>query len=374
MSASPQTIRVNLAERSYDIEIASGNLQRFGAFVAERGRATHAVVITDENVQEPYAMRATESLVRAGINVDLIAVPPGEPSKSIESAIDLWQGILELEADRKTIIVAVGGGVVGDLAGFVAATFARGLRFFQVPTSLLAQVDSSVGGKVGINLPTAKNMVGAFHQPAGVLIDTASLATLPANEYRSGLAEVIKYGVILDADFFAYLESHAAEIDARQEDVLVQIIARCCQLKADVVQHDEREETGLRAILNYGHTFGHAFESLSGYGKMLHGEGVSIGMCCAARLAHRLGRVDLKFIERQQKLLERFGLPTAVPNFDRDKIIEAMQHDKKVQHGNLKFVLPNRLGHVESVGEVDVKEVRAALEATNQPNPPLLLR
>lgn len=365
MPQASQTIRVNLAERSYDIEIGSGNLQRFGAFVADRGRTTHAVVITDENVQEPYAMRATESLVREGIDVDLIAVPPGEMSKSTETAIDLWQGILELGADRKTTVVAVGGGVVGDLAGFVAATFARGLRFFQVPTSLLAMVDSSVGGKVGINLPAAKNMVGAFHQPSGVLIDTASLATLPVNEYRSGLAEVVKYGVILDADFFAYLESHAAEIDARQEDVLMQIIARCCQLKADVVQHDEREETGLRAILNYGHTFGHAFESLAGYGKLMHGEGVAIGMCCAARLAHRLGRVDLKFIERQQKLLERFGLPTTVPNFDRDKIIEAMQHDKKVQYGNLKFVLPNRLGHVESVGEVDVKEVEAALENVN---------
>ena len=374
MPASGQTIRVNLAVRSYDIEIGSGNLERLGEFVAERGRTTHAVVVTDENVQEPYAMRATESLVREGIDVELIAVAPGEASKSIEAATDLWQGMLDLGADRKSIVVAVGGGVVGDLAGFVAATFARGLRFFQVPTSLLAQVDSSVGGKVGINLPAAKNMVGAFYQPAGVLIDTATLATLPANEYRSGLAEVVKYGVILDAEFFAFLESHVAEIIARQEGVLVQVVARCCRLKADVVEHDEREETGLRAVLNYGHTFGHAFESLLGYGNLIHGEGVAIGMCCAARLAQRLGRVDSQFIERQQKLLEAFGLPTAVPDLDRDKILAAMQHDKKVQHGSVKFVLPNRLGHVESVGEIDAKEVKAALDAPYQPQPPLMLR
>jgi 3-dehydroquinate synthase len=368
----PQTIRVNLAERSYDIEIGGGGLARLGAFVTERGRTTHAVVITDENVQEPYAVPATESMVREGIDVDLIAVAPGETSKSIRAAVDLWQGILELDADRKSIVIAVGGGVVGDLAGFVAATYARGLRFFQVPTSLLAQVDSSVGGKVGINLPAAKNMVGSFYQPSGVLIDTATLATLPANEYRSGLAEVVKYGVILDADFFAYLESHVAEINARQEDVLAAVIARCCRLKADVVERDEREETGLRAILNYGHTFGHAFESLLGYGKLMHGEGVSIGMCCAARLAQRLGRVDLSFVERQQKLLEAFGLPTTVPSLNYDEIIAAMQHDKKVQHGNLKFVLPNRIGHVESVGEIDSKEVTAALEMVNQPVRPLL--
>jgi 3-dehydroquinate synthase len=374
MSVSTQTIRVNLAERSYDIEISGGNLKRLGAFVAERGPTTHAVVITDENVQEPYAVPATESLVGAGIDVELIAVPAGEPSKSIATATDLWNEILALGADRKSIVVAVGGGVVGDLAGFIAATFARGLRFFQVPTTLLSQVDSSVGGKVGINLPGAKNMVGAFHQPAGVLIDTATLATLPPNEYRCGLAEVAKYGVILDADFFAFLESHVAEIDARQNDVLAQVVARCCRLKADVVERDEYETTGLRAALNYGHTFGHAIESLSGYGALLHGDAVSIGMCCAARLAERLGRVDAKFVARQKKLLEALGLPTATPDIARDKILEAMRHDKKVQHGQLKFVLPDRIGRVELVGGIEEKDVRAALETPGQSQPPLMLR
>ena len=205
-------------------------------------------------------------------------------------AASLWQGLLELGADRKTVVAAVGGGVVGDLAGFIAATYARGLRFLQVPTSLLAQVDSSVGGKVGINLPEAKNMVGAFLQPLGVLVDTATLATLPANEYRAGLAEVVKYGVILDAEFFQYLEANTAALDrSATDDVLAHVVARCCRLKADVVEQDEREESGLRAVLNFGHTFGHAFETLCGYGKLLHGEAVAIGMVCAARLAQRLG-------------------------------------------------------------------------------------
>jgi 3-dehydroquinate synthase len=374
MPALSQTIRVNLAERSYDIEIGSGNLKRLGAFVAKRGQTTHAIVITDENVEKPYATPATESLVEAGVDVDLIAVPAGEPSKSIETATELWNEILALGADRKSIVIAVGGGVVGDLAGFIAATFARGLRFFQAPTTLLSQVDSSVGGKVGINLPAAKNMVGAFHQPAGVLIDTTTLATLPLSEYRAGLGEVVKYGVILDKEFFAFLETHVAEINDRKDDVLAQVVARCCRLKADVVEHDEREETGLRAILNYGHTFGHAFETLSGYGSLLHGDAVSIGMCCAARLAEKLSRVDAKFVERQQKLLEALGLPTDAPNIDRDKILEAMRHDKKVQHGQLKFVLPDRIGHVELVGGIEEKDVRAAVESAECSKPPLLLR
>ena len=216
-----------------------------------------------------------------------------------------------------------------------------GLRFFQVPTSLLAQVDSSVGGKVGINLPEAKNMVGAFHQPAGVLIDTATLATLPANEYRSGLAEVVKYGVILDAEFFAYLEAHAAEINARQEDVLAHVIARCCRLKADVVRARRARRDGPAGGVELRpHVRPRLRIARAATASCCTAKAVAIGMCCAARLAQRLGRVDAKFVERQQKLLESFGLPIAVPNIDREKILEAMQHDKKVQHGNLKFVLP----------------------------------
>jgi 3-dehydroquinate synthase len=291
----------------------------------------------------------------------VISIEPGEASKSIEAAAGLWEGLLELGADRKSVVAAVGGGVVGDLAGFIAATFARGVRFFQAPTTLLAQVDSSVGGKVGINLPEAKNMVGAFKQPIGVLIDAATLATLQEREYRAGLGEVVKYGVILDAELFDYLEAHADALLARDHDTLVHIVTRCCRLKADVVEQDEQEESGLRAVLNYGHTFAHAFEALGGYGEILHGEAVSIGMLCASRLAERLRRVDAAFTKRQYDLLDKLGLPTAAPELDADEVLESMMHDKKVQHGQLRFVLPTRMGHVELVADVDLADARAAL-------------
>jgi 3-dehydroquinate synthase len=362
MTNHTQNVRVNLAERSYDIQIDAGNLANVGRFMADRAKITHVVAITDSNVQKPYAMRLAESLGERDIETDVIVVEPGEASKSLEVAVSLWQGLLDLGADRKTVVAAVGGGVIGDLAGFIAATFARGLRFFQVPTSLLAQVDSSVGGKVGINLPKAKNMVGAFLQPLGVLIDTATLATLPENEYRAGLAEVIKYGVVFDAEFFEYLEDHAAALNNRKEDVLAHVITRCCRLKADVVEKDEREETGLRSILNFGHTFGHAFEALSGYGALLHGEAVAIGMNCVARLARQLGRVDSEFVERLHSLLLVYGLPVEVPQFEPEKVLEAMMHDKKVQHGQLRFVLPNRLGNVEVVGNIASEDILAALD------------
>jgi 3-dehydroquinate synthase len=355
-----QTVQVRLAERSYDIEIGTGNLAGLGPLVADRCPTWHVLLITDENV-EPHAVRAGESLADEGIETDLVVVDAGEQSKSVATAELLWQKCLELGADRKSVVVAVGGGVIGDLAGFVAATFARGLRFVQVPTTLLAQVDSSVGGKVGINLPGAKNMVGAFWQPAAVLIDTAALETLPAREYRSGLAEVVKYGVILDAEFFEFLENNVAALNQRDPDVLQHVIAKCCRLKADVVEHDEREETGLRAVLNYGHTFCHAFESVMGYGTLLHGEAVAIGMLCASRLAEQLGRVDGDVTARQARLLSDLGLPTTVPDADHSDLLDAMRRDKKAEAGLLRFILPSRLGHVELVGNVEERDVLAAL-------------
>jgi len=362
VSTAPETVRVNLDERSYQIEIGAGNLAEAGRVLSRLGKVSHAVVITDENVQKLHAMRVAESLSEQEIATDLMLVTPGEPSKSIGVADGLWQGLLELGADRRSVVVAVGGGVVGDLAGFVAATFARGIRFFQVPTSLLAQVDSSVGGKVGVNLPGAKNMVGAFWQPLGVLIDTATLDTLPAREYRAGLGEVVKYGVILDADLFEYLESNLSGLNERRHDVLQHVIARCCRLKADVVEMDEFEQSGLRAVLNYGHTFAHALEMLTGYGELLHGEAVSIGMLCASRLAERLGRVDAAFTQRQHQLLVALGLPVALPKLDHQEIIKTMTHDKKVEHRRLRFVLPSGMGHAELVEGIDATDVRAALE------------
>ncbi len=355
------SLRVELGPRSYDIAIGQGILGEAAAFFQHRARLSHAVVITDANVETPHGLAVAEALAENGISVDLVVVEPGEPSKSVGTAVALWEKMLELGADRKTAIVAVGGGVIGDLAGFVAATYARGITFFQVPTSLLAQVDSSVGGKVGINLPEAKNMVGAFLQPRGVLIDTETLGTLPEREYRSGLAEVVKYGVILDADFFAYLEQHAERLLGRDAGVLAPVIARCCRLKADIVQQDELEETGLRAVLNYGHTFGHAFETLSGYGQMLHGEAVARGMVCASRLAELLGRIGPDVTQCQYRLLSALGLPAEPPDLDPDEALRTMRHDKKAARGQLRFVLPSRLGHVELVSGVDEGLVRQVL-------------
>ena len=313
LNASPLTVHVALGERAYDIQIGTGVLSDCGLRLRELASSlSHVVVIADENVHN-FAQAVVQSLVAQEVRADLVGVPPGEKSKSVESATGLWRQLLALGADRKSMVMAVGGGVVGDLAGFVAATFVRGLPFCQIPTTLLAQVDSSVGGKTGVNLPGAKNMVGAFWQPAFVLIDTQVLATLPEREYVSGLAEVVKYGVILDADFFEFLENHVPQLTQRDPDTLRQVIARCCRLKADVVEADERETTGLRAVLNYGHTFAHAFEAVAGYGELLHGEAVSIGMVCASRLAELLGRISPAESDRQICLLRGLGLPTQVP-------------------------------------------------------------
>ncbi|HEY4234347.1 MAG TPA: 3-dehydroquinate synthase [Lacipirellulaceae bacterium] len=357
------TVHVNLGPRSYDIEIGSGNLTSVARFIDAEREDAHAVIITDANVDQLYAEPVAAALSEVGCEIDLLIVDPGEQSKSIDTAIELWERMLDEGTDRKSTVVAVGGGVIGDLAGFAAATFARGLPFVQVPTTLLAQVDSSVGGKVGINLPGAKNMIGAFWQPRGVVIDVGVLATLPDREFRAGMAEVVKYGVIQDADFFAYLEKNVAQINGRDAATLTHIVERCCQLKADVVEHDEREETGLRAILNYGHTFCHALEAATGYNSLLHGEGVAIGMLCASRLAERMGRVDAAFTKRQYSLLQAFGLPTAVPDLPHEELVELMYRDKKVERGKLRFVLPSRMGHVEVVRGVEIEDILMALGA-----------
>jgi len=362
VSKEANTTRVNLAERSYDIEIGSGNLAGLAPFLRARTRSGHAVIITDTHVDPLYADRLGDQLTDASWEVHLLVVEAGEASKATEVAEELWETMLEEGTDRQSIVLAIGGGVVGDLAGFVAATFMRGLQFFQLPTTLLAQVDSSVGGKVGINLPGAKNMIGAFWQPEGVLIDVDVLATLPDREYRAGLGEVVKYGVILDADFFAYLEQNTDALNAKDPAVLRHIVERCCRLKADVVEKDERETTGLRAVLNYGHTYAHAFEAAGNYGEMLHGEAVSIGMMCAARLA-KMHRVDEAFVNRQFALLEALKLPTITPDYDGEELLALMRRDKKVDDGQLRFVLPDQMGHVELVKDVRVEDVLASLKS-----------
>jgi len=358
-----QKVRIALGERSYDIEIGVGNLGFVGRLFISFGNVRHVVLMTDENVAPLYADKIAEYLAQNDLTVDMIIVEPGEESKSIAAAECLWDRMLEIGTERQSVVMAVGGGVVGDLAGFVAATFARGIRFFQVPTTLLAQVDSSVGGKVGVNLVGGKNMVGAFHQPVGVLIDTQTLDTLDDVQYLAGLGEVVKYGVALDVSLFELLETNVELLLRRDHGLMTDIIARCCRLKGDIVEQDELETTGLRAKLNYGHTFAHAYETLAGYGTLLHGTAVSIGLVDAAKLARELGRVDDEFVQRQINLNRRLGLPVRFDDVDPDQVIGLMFHDKKAVRGTLRFVLPTEIGQCELVGNVPPETVRRVLSS-----------
>ena len=360
------SLRVNLGPRSYDIAIGSGLLSEVGAFARQRSKGASAIVLADEHVTA-HADRVRDSLDKVGFKTARILVPAGEGSKSLEQAAKLYDALIDMPADRKTLVVAVGGGVMGDLGGFIAATYARGIPLLMVPTSLLAMVDSSVGGKVGVNHPRAKNMIGAFHQPIGVFIDVATLDTLPEREYLSGLAEVVKYGVILDADFFAWLESNADAILRRDPAAVQKIVHRSCELKAFVVERDEREETGLRAMLNYGHTFAHAFELAAGYGSWLHGEAVAAGMVCASRLAERRGLIPGEITERQVRLLQKFKLPIQPEAWDIDAMIGTMRTDKKSVAGELRFILPKRMGEVALFDDVPEADVRAVLSSSPLP-------
>jgi 3-dehydroquinate synthase len=358
-------LRVHLAERSYDIVVTENDWPGFGAFARQRAKGTSALVVADTNVRD-HAESARRALEMAGFKTALAVRPSGEAQKSFESAIELYDALLDMPADRKTVVVAVGGGVIGDLAGFVASTYARGIPLLMAPTTLLAMVDSSVGGKVAVNHPRGKNMIGAFHQPRGVWIDTAVLATLPDREFRSGLAEVVKYGVILDAHFFEYIEANAQAILERKPAVIAKIVLHSCKLKASIVESDEREETGLRAVLNYGHTFAHAFETAGGYGAWLHGEAVAAGMICASLLAQARRLIDASITERQIRLLKRFGLPVAPKAWPVDDLIATMRTDKKAEAGRMRFILPRRLGEVALYDDVPEDEVRAVLAARAQ--------
>ncbi len=364
-------VRVELGPRSYEVRVTSGRGEGFAAFARSALDATwsgrtcrRALVVTDATVAS-RGSTAVAALAGVGITATLAVVSSGEPSKSLDRAADLYDDLVRLRADRHTAIVALGGGVIGDLAGFVAATYARGLPLLMVPTTLLAMVDSAVGGKVGVNHPRAKNIIGAFHQPVGVWIDTEVLATLPPRQLRCGLAEVIKYGVILDPQFFSFLEQNAVAIASGDPAALRRIVAHSCRLKADVVARDEREESGVRAILNFGHTIGHALESVAGYSaRMQHGEAVAIGMAAEARLAQRLGWIEPATTARLVALIERFGLPTAIPaDLDPDALFDAMGRDKKNQRGRIRFILPRGFGRVELTDEPREADVRDVLVA-----------
>ena len=357
------SVPVSLGSRSYVIKIGDGLLARLGAECARLQLGSRCAVITDANVGRRFAKAALTSLAAAGFQPVLITVPAGEKSKCLAMVEKCHNELAAHRLERKSFIVALGGGVVGDLAGFVAATYLRGIPFVQVPTTLLAQVDSSVGGKTGVNLKSGKNLVGAFYQPRLVLCDLATLATLPRREYVSGLAEVIKYGIIYDAGLFARLERQLPQLLARKPGPLAAVIARCCAIKADVVGQDETE-SGLRAILNFGHTIGHAIENSSGYGKYLHGEAISLGQVAAAELSHALLALSAADVVRVRQLFGRAGLPVKMKltTAYRAKLVRAMRLDKKVSDGEIKFVLARKIGKVLWNQRVPAAMVQAALD------------
>lgn len=338
-----------------------GGLAHLAEWLRSEGFQRRVFLVTDTTVGSLYAEPVKHLLQGAGMEPHLYMVAAGEASKSLRSFEQMLDWLVESRAERSEPIVALGGGVVGDLVGFVAASYHRGAPLVQVPTTLLAQVDSAIGGKTGINHPHGKNLIGAFYQPRLTLADPALLLTLPERAYREGWGEIVKYGMILDADLFELLEANVQALRKRDAALLTRIVARCIALKMDVVERDELDN-GLRNILNYGHTFGHALEALSGYDRWLHGEAVSLGMEVAARIAVALGLLSKKEAERQRKLLAALGLSIECPPIDVEAALEVMQRDKKVREGRMRWVLPSRIGQVELYKDIDVAIVREAIE------------
>jgi 3-dehydroquinate synthase len=376
-NAQEVQIALDLGARSHPITVTRGRSDRFGPFARSALARTwsgsacrQALLVTDQNVADLGLPQPFEAALEdAGIEPSVAVVPAGEGAKSLEQASRLYDELVGRSSDRHTLVVAIGGGVVGDLAGFVAATYARGLPWILVPTTLLAQVDSSVGGKVGVNHPRVKNIIGAFHQPVGVWIDTCLLATLPDRELSAGLAEVVKYGVILDSGLFSSLEGSARELLARDQSALEMVVVRSVELKTQVVGQDEREETGRRAILNFGHTIGHAIEAVAGYdGAFRHGEAVAAGMVAECRLAERLGWIGGDCVDRLERLVTRLGLPAKAPGLDPGGLLAAIHRDKKNQGGRVRFVLPRSLGSAELTdlpGESDIRAIILSLSAAS---------
>jgi 3-dehydroquinate synthase len=353
-------VRVPLGDRAYDIHIGVDDLAPLRAALDRVGRGAVGLV-TDSNVAPLYAARVQAEIAAAGRRCVTHVMPAGEAGKQLERIGEICGAFLAGGLDRAGVVVALGGGVVGDMAGFAAAVFMRGVPFIQMPTTIVAQVDSSVGGKTGVNHPLGKNTIGAFHQPAAVVIDMGMLRTLPPRELRAGMAEVIKHGVIADAALFEYLEGASAGVLRGDLDALRTPVLRSCEIKAAVVAEDEHEH-GRRADLNYGHTFGHAIETASHYERFLHGEAVALGMCAAGALARNLGLVDEAFVSRQEACIAAYGLPVRWPEMPVDETLAAMKSDKKARAGTLKFVLATRMGAVVHRTDVTPDAVRAALE------------
>jgi 3-dehydroquinate synthase len=342
-----RVVKVPLGSRSYSILVGEGLLARLGTECRRLELGRRCAVVSDRNVAPLYAKFVQKGLRDAGFDPASIVVPAGETAKSLKTVQSCYDQLAALRLERRSFIVALGGGVIGDLAGFVAASYLRGISFVQAPTTLLAQVDSSVGGKVGVNLEAGKNLVGAFYQPRLVLCDLATFDTLPAREYRAGLAEAIKYGIIFDAPLFTRIERDLPKLLRRDSRTLTDIVARCCEIKAAIVGKDETE-SGLRQILNFGHTVGHALEAISAYGKYLHGEAIAIGQVAAAHLSSAQLGLPARDVERIVRLLQRAGLPTTVRlnRAQKKSLFAAMRLDKKVRGGEIKLVLARRIGKV----------------------------
>jgi 3-dehydroquinate synthase len=359
--ARERTVRVDLGERSYSIEIGVDVLGGVGQEVRARTGASRAMVVTVPPVGRRYGPKVMRSLKAAGIKARRFDVPDGERTKNLRQVSSLYDALLDAGADRGTAVVALGGGVVGDLSGFVAATLLRGLPVVQIPTTLLAMVDSSVGGKTGVNVPRGKNLVGAFHQPRLVWIDVSTLRSLPPRQLSAGMSELIKHGAIRDEAFFEWLEANLDRVRSLEPEHLIPALERSCTIKAEVVRRDERE-SGLRMILNFGHTVGHAVEALKRYRGILHGEAVAIGMAFAAQRSERLGLSPAGTRERLVALLGRAGLPTELPDFPRRAYLQALRVDKKKREARIRFVALRGIGQVEIVpllpGEI-IPRIRA---------------
>jgi 3-dehydroquinate synthase len=357
-------INVNLPQQSYEIAIAPGSLETLAEKMTSLQLGKKILLVSNPTIFKHYGEKAIASLQAAGFTVASCILPPGERYKNLNSIQKIYDAALENRLERSATIVALGGGVIGDMAGFAAATWLRGIHVVQVPTTLLAMVDSAIGGKTGVNHPQGKNLIGAFHQPRLVLIDPQVLKTLPMREFRAGMAEVIKYGVIWDAELFAQMEAskHLNQLRYIKPELIESILIKSCQAKADVVSKDEKE-AGLRAILNYGHTIGHAVESLTGYRVVNHGEAVGIGMVAAGQIAVELGMWQKEDTERQNALITKAGLPTQLPSgLDIEAIIDALQLDKKVKAGKVRFVLPTQMGVVTVTDEVPADIIRKVLQ------------
>ena len=358
------TVKVNLGENGYSIYIGENILSEIGEYVKELRVGSRILLVTNPTVRALYGQIVFDSLNKSGFEVILGEIPDGEKYKSLDSASYLYNVAFENNLDRKCAVLALGGGVIGDLAGFVAATYMRGVPFIQVPTTLLAQVDSSVGGKVAVNHPKGKNIIGAFYQPKLVFTDIATLKTLPEREFRAGMAEVIKYGIIWDKEFFSYLMNNIKDINGLKAENIAHIVRTSCAVKARVVEKDEKEE-GLRAILNYGHTFGHAYEALTGYKTYLHGEALAIGMVSAAILAVRLGMITDQEEKSICRLLADYGLPVVFKDLSIDDIINKMYYDKKAESGKIKFILPEQIGRVSIYKGLEEDDIKKALISQN---------